>query len=266
MPCKNQGKEYFLEAAGSIVRQTSPAWELLILTDPSSPPEIAEWAQSFSDPRIRVLQSPESGFARALNLGLKEAGTGFVSILLSDDRYTPDAVATLLDYRARFEQADFFHSARRHIDRNGALFGDDMPPRDPVLLEDFRSWGSPVKHLMCWRREMALAIGGMDESLSVHGCDDYDFPWRMAEAGAQFQAVSECLYEYRLHHRHDRLTTATPVETQIRTLRRMFERHGVPPAKTDHYIDRAIDGYLTMEATDQVDHDRGARIEVQCFR
>ncbi len=266
LPCKNQRKEYFLDAVASVVRQTSPDWRLLVLTDPFSPPEINEWAKSFCDSRVVVLQSRETGFARALNLGLREAATAFVSILLSDDRYTPDAVATLQLYRERFEHADFFHSARRHIDWNGERYGDDMPSREKVELEYFRSRGSPVKHLMCWRREMALALGGMDEALSAHGCDDYDFPWRMAEAGAEFQSVSECLYEYRLHHRHERLTTATPVEKQIAILRLMFERHGVPPAETDRYIQRAIDGYLTLEATDQVDCDRGARIEVQCFR
>ena len=55
------------------------------------------------------------------------------------------------------------------------------PLRD---LRSFETAGSPVKHLMCWRRALGLEIGGMNEAVSDHGCDDYDFPWRMAEAGA----------------------------------------------------------------------------------
>ena len=265
LPCKNQTREYFTDAVTSVVRQSTPLWELLIITDPSSPPEISEWAAAFSDPRIRVIPSPETGFARALNLGLQQARTTFVSILLSDDRYARSAIETLREYRRRFADADFFHSARRHINANGDPVGDPMPSRPSFRVEDFRTAGSPVKHLMCWRRELALSIGGMEELLSVHGCDDYDFPWRMAEAGARFQAVPECLYEYRLH-RQERLTTATPVEAQIAAIRSMFERHRVPPQDADRYVQRALGGYLTVEATAQVDRDRGSYIEVGCFR
>jgi glycosyltransferase involved in cell wall biosynthesis len=266
VPCKTQKREFFLDAIGSILRQTSPEWALLIVTDPSSPPEIAEWALFFQDPRVRVVRSPDQGFARALNVGLEEAGTEFVSILLSDDRYSPDAVETLQKYRARFPDADFFHSARCYIDESGELVGEIMPSCDAVRVEDFRTFGSPVKHLLCWRRPAALAIGGMDETLSAHGCDDYDFPWRMAESGARFQAVSECLYQYRLHLEHDRLTTVTPIERQVDILRSMFHRHRVPPHETDRFVQRAIDGYLLEEASDQVRDDRGVMIEARCFR
>lgn len=265
LPCKNQTEEFFRDAMSSVVRQSTPLWELLIVTDPSSPPEIAEWAAAFEDPRIRLIPCPESGFARALNVGLREARTTFVSILLSDDRYERTAIETLRRYRKRFPDADFFHSARRHIDAKGDPVGAPMPSRASFRVEEFRTNGSPVKHLLCWRRELSLSIGGMDESLSLHGCDDYDFPWRMAEAGARFQAVKECLYEYRLHQ-HERLTTATPLETQIATIRSMFERHGVAPHETDRYVQRALEGYLPMEATAQVDRDRGSNIEIRCFR
>lgn len=266
MPCKSQKEEYFREAVGSVVQQTSRLWQLLIVTDPSSPPEIEAWTASFADPRIRLVRSPETGFARALNVGLQAAKTSFVSILLSDDRYAANAIQTLVRYRNRFGNADFFHSSRRHIDESGAGVGDTMPSRKHVRLEDFRTRGSPVKHLLCWRKDLSLSIGGMDEMLSSHGCDDYDFPWRMAEAGARFQAVDECLYEYRLHRQHERLTTTTPVESQIATLQSMFARHGVPPRDTDRYIQQGLRDYLAIEATGQVAGDRGTRIEVSCFR
>lgn len=40
----------------------------------------------------------------------------------------------------------------------------------------------------------ALACGGLDESLNSVWPDDYDLPWTMAEHGAMFKAISECLY------------------------------------------------------------------------
>jgi hypothetical protein len=265
MPCKDQKKELFLDALGSLIRQTSPHWVVLVLVDPFSPPDLEEWASSFQDDRIQVVRCPDTGFARALNHGLAVASTSFVSILLSDDRYLPRAIATLLAYRSRFPAADFFHSARQLINLNGDPCSGIQPSRARFCLEDFQRLGSPVKHLMCWRRDKSLQIGGMDETLSVHGCDDYDFPWRMAEAGASFQAVAECLYQYRVHHSHGRLTTTVPVEQQIQTIRAMFARHGVGSSETDRYIQRAIGGYLISEYTDQIEHNRGAQLWIRCF-
>jgi len=266
LPCKDQKREFFLDAVGSLVRQTSSHWELLILTDPSTPSEIAEWATSFADPRIRICPCPETGFAKALNHGMRLAGSEFVSILLSDDRYAPDAIATLLDYRCRFPDVDFFHSARRLISVAGEYLGGILGSPTTLTLDYFKTRGSPVKHLLCWRRPVALAIGGMDESLSVHGCDDYDFPWSMAEAGARFQYVDECLYEYRRHHEHDRLTTTVPLERQMATLRAMFAKHAVPLDAADQYLQRAIGKYLVASFTDQTDQSHGAQAFVRCFR
>ena len=147
MPCKDQNKELFLDALRSMVRQTSPHWILLILVDPSSPPELAEWASTFPDDRIRFVRCPEPGFAQALNHGLAIAASSFVSILLSDDRYSPRAMKTLLRYRARFPAADFFHSARQLITLDGAPCSEVIPSRATFGLDDFKTLGSPVKAL-----------------------------------------------------------------------------------------------------------------------
>ncbi len=265
VPCKDQRREFLLDALASLTGQTCGEWEALVLTDPESPAHVAEWAMEAGDARIRVCPCPVQGFAQALNFGLAQARTTFAAILLSDDRYDREAIATLQAYRRRFPEADFFHSARRHINQAGERWGGVMASRSEFTLGDFER-GSPVKHLLCWRRELALSIGGMDETLSVHGCDDYDFPWRMAEAGARFQAVAECLYEYRLHHAHDRLTTTVPLDRQIGTLRTMFARHGVAAATADRFAQRAIGGYFVAEFTDQIDNSRGALAHVRCFR
>jgi len=264
LPCKDQKKAYFLEAIGSVIAQDSQDWVLLVLTDPDSPPAIAEWATSSQDERIQVLTCPERGFAQALNHGLRAAQTTFVSILLSDDRYARRAIRTLQAYRARYPLADFFHSARRHVGPSGE-FAESVPSRK-LRMEDFATYGSPVKHLLCWRRELAISIGGMDETLSLHGCDDYDFPWRMAEAGARFQMIKECLYEYRIHHAFDRLTTTVPVAQQMALIGAMFEHHRVSADIRDRFLQRAPDGYLIKEFTDQIADHRGALISVRYFR
>ena len=246
LPVLDQKKEFFLAAVESVLRQTSPEWRLLILRDVRVERTRA-WAASFADARVGVIDLETPGFAHALNTGLRLAETAFVSILLSDDLLAPNAIETLQARRRRSPEVDYFHSGRRMVNAAGAALSGPLAPQGKVTAEHFLTRGSPVKHLMCWRRDAALAIGGMDESLSVHGCDDYDFPWRMLEAGARFEPVPEVLYLYRRHNDGERLTTGVSLDDQIATLTRMFANHGASAAETAAYLDRACAGYLVRD-------------------
>lgn len=264
-PCKNPKRELLEDALQSLIRQTSGDWTALVITEPEPPPEIREWVDELGEPRIKLIAQPTPGFAAALNHGLRQVRTEFTAILLCDDRWSLDAVETLLRYRKDHPNADFFHSAHRWIDERGQPVGAVRPPGAAVTFDHFKRFGSPVKHLLCWRRSLALEIGGMNESLSVHGCDDFDFPWRMLEAGAGFQAIEECLYEYRIHQTHTRLTTHVPLEKQMAVLRAMFHSHGVSLLETDAFLQRAS-RYLAPSNTNQILADQGRRTYIRYFR
>jgi len=154
-----------------------------------------------------------------------------------------DAVAVLeREIRAR-PTVDFFHTARRVIDEDGPSVSSVHPPMPNVTLADFQT-GSPVKHLLCWRRRVGIDVGGMDESLNSVGPDDLDFPWTMAERGATFGSVEECLYLYRDHRSHYRLTTHLPRSVHRRELARIFRKHQLPPALARQRIRTATNSYL----------------------
>jgi hypothetical protein len=97
---------------------------------------------------------------------------------------------------------------------------------------------------LCWRRELGLAIGGMDESLDSVGVDDFDFPWCMAEAGARFAAIPECLYVYRDHRECFRLTTHLPVSHHKREIGRILAKHGIEAERADGWLARVEETYL----------------------
>jgi glycosyltransferase involved in cell wall biosynthesis len=244
IPVKEYVPEYLREAVGSLLAQSSPRWRALVIHPRGLRAELqAELGEAAADARIEFVEEEGRKLAGALNTGMRAAETEFTAILLADDLWAPEAVEILERNIAAHPQVDFFHSARRVIDDEGRSISGVLPAEANVRLETFLDH-APVKHILCWRRELALSIGGIDESLNSVGPDDYDFPWSMAEAGARFGAVQECLYVYRDHRAGYRLTTHLPRRTHLRETRRILRKHAVPRAEIRRRLAAARKGYL----------------------
>jgi glycosyltransferase involved in cell wall biosynthesis len=244
VPVKDFDANFLRGAAHSLVQQTVPTWRALVIVEPAQRGAVESVLRpELDDPRFRLIDNEGRKLAGAFNTGMRHADTEFVAVLLGDDLWTPDAVAVLeREIRAR-PDVDFFHSARRIIDDEGNAISSVHPARPGVTLADFEL-ASPVKHLLCWRRDAGLAAGGMDESLNSVGPDDMDFPWVMAEHGARFGAIAECLYVYRDHRAGFRLTTHLPRNVHRRELARIFRKHGLSRSRARKRIRSAKRSYL----------------------
>ena len=236
MPLKNYHLQFLKRSIASVQGQSSPLWRLLIIVEKQDLDSFGKiLREELLDSRITIIQNEGRKLSGAFNTGMRHAQTTFVAILLADDMWSSDAVQTLSDYILRFETVDFFHSSRIVIDEKDRFISPVMPSKKRFRIADFGA-SSPVKHLLCWRREKALSFGGMDESLNSVGPDDFDFPWTMAEQGAIFMAVKECLYQYRSHFQCFRLTTHLPLDVHIGELRRIMTKHGLkePDIRENH--------------------------------
>lgn len=244
MPVKRFHASYLRIALDSLLAQTSDDWRLLIVTEADRDAQLAAVVSPYaSDARVELIVNRGRRLAGAFNTGMRDAGTDFVAILLGDDMWSPDAVKVLNTHIRAHPEVDFFHSSRIVIDEHGEPLSSVHRARDDVALEDF-GVTSPVKHLLCWRRRKALSFGGMDERLDSVGPDDFDFPWSMAEHGAVFRAIPDCLYVYRDHRSAFRLTTHLPLSVHTRELRRIMSKHGVDAATIDVAVNAARRSYL----------------------
>lgn len=231
-------------AIGSLLAQTDPHWEALVVAELLVRDDVQRTLDAaLGDPRLRLAANPRPGLAAALNEGMRLARTEYVAILLGDDLWAPHAVATLREHHGRDPGADVLHSGRVFVDEHDAPISSVYRPVAGITLEDFTR-RAPVKHLICWRRELGLAVGGLDERIRHHGPDDFDFPWTLAEHGARFHAVDEPLYLFRDHREGPRLTTHVPRSVQERELRHIFRKHGLPRAQARARLLRARRTYL----------------------
>jgi GT2 family glycosyltransferase len=245
MPVKSYHRGYLREAVRSMVAQSSPDWHLMVIAESRGRGQLdSDLGEHLEDPRIEVIVNRGRKLAGAFNTGMRRVDTEFVAILLGDDLWAPSAVEVLTAAIAGSPETDFFHSARRVVDEAGRPISSVHPSRPDIRVADFQRGSSPVKHLLCWRREAGLAIGGMDESLNSVGVDDFDFPWSMVEQGASFTAVPDCLYVYRDHRDGYRLTTHLPLSHHRREIARIMRKHGVDEAAIRQAVARAERSYL----------------------
>ena len=244
MPLKNYHPVFLKRALESVINQSCRHWDLLIIVERSDYDQFRTLLETeLADSRIAMILNEGRKLAGALNTGMKHARTDFAAILLADDMWSIDAVDTLNTNIGRFPGVDFFHSSRRYIDGNDRPISSVYASRPSFSVDDFKL-SSPVKHLLCWRKDKALSFGGMDESLNSVGPDDYDFPWCMAERGANFMAIRECLYFYRDHRDCYRLTTHLPLRLHKREIKRIMRKHRVDEASIRLKVSLAEATYL----------------------
>src|SRR5688572_13220553 len=160
IPVKEYVPQYLREAVGSLLAQSSPRWRALVIHPRGARAELqAQLGEAAADARIELVEEEGRKLAGALNTGMRAAETEFTAILFADDLWAPDAVEVLERNIEAHPGVDFFHSARRVIDDRGRPISEVMAAEPDVRLENFLDH-APVKHLLCWRRELALRIGG----------------------------------------------------------------------------------------------------------
>jgi glycosyltransferase involved in cell wall biosynthesis len=244
MPIKEHHGGYLRKALDSLHGQTSPHWRLLTIVEGDDYRDMERTLErDLRDPRIELVVNEGRKLSGAFNTGMRRAETDFVAILFGDDMWAPQAVEVLTNAIRTHPEADFLHSSRMIIDEHDRPLSSVHRSREEVTLEDFLR-SAPVKHLLCWRRDKALSFGGMDETLDSVGPDDFDFPWTMAEHGAVFRAIPECLYLYRDHRECFRLTTHLPLSTHTAGLRQILRKHGVGSLEAKRRVTRARRTYM----------------------
>jgi glycosyltransferase involved in cell wall biosynthesis len=87
----HNGERHLAEAIQSVLAQTLPPGEIIVVDDGSTDASAAI-AQSFGAP-VRVLAQPNLGPAAARNLGLAHATGDLLAFLDADDLWTPNKLA-----------------------------------------------------------------------------------------------------------------------------------------------------------------------------
>ena len=170
-------REQVGEAVASVLAQTRPDFELIVVDDGST--DGTEGALAGVDPRLRYLRQEHAGVAPARNRGIDAATGEIVAFLDSDNLWLPDHLAVVTELLARHPEAVAVSTCPR-FELNGRA------PLDEARVVDLlprHTLGTPVGYVSCVavRRTELVAVGGFDEELEVW--EDSDLLLRLAMRG-----------------------------------------------------------------------------------
>ena len=119
-------EKFIRETMDSVLAQTYPHWELLLVEDGSSDGSvdvITDYMEKKKEPRIRLIRQPvNQGAAKARNRGLKEAAGRYIAYLDADDLWVPEKLERELAFMKE-KDAAFVFTGYEFADENGVGTG-----------------------------------------------------------------------------------------------------------------------------------------------
>jgi glycosyltransferase involved in cell wall biosynthesis len=187
----------------SILGQSYKDLEVIVVDDGSRDDTLAILAPiAATDARVRIVQQPNGGVARARNRGIAEARGDFIAPVDADDLWRFDKIQRQMEVmRAAGPEMGLVYTWFAIIDANDMIMHlEDRTVAEGDVLHalaerNFIGNGSSV--LM--RRDAVLACGGYDPSLrdrKAQGCEDYKLYLQIAE-NHKIGLVADYLTGYR---------------------------------------------------------------------
>ena len=228
MPAYN-AERFIAATIESVLRQTCPHWELIIVDD-GSEDSTANIALRYADldRRIRLVRQSHQRLAEARNAGISLALGQLIAFLDSDDLWAPEKlqrqIETINSTGADLVYTDgYVFSNDDSGDRSrtcsipiGQYSGDEMF----ALLATRNRFA--VSSVMLWRWCLDRA-GRFDATPDHFGAEDYDLWLTLAGQGARFYGMPDRLIAYRVHDQ----SLSRYVRLMINSTGMVMRKHGL---------------------------------------
>ena len=167
---------------------------------------------------LRWISEPDTGMYNAINKGLAMARGSILAYLNSDDLYFPWTLEVVVREFRRRPSVDFVYGDALSIDDETGV--RRMYWQLPFHRDTVHRTGFLAQPTVFWRRRVAEAVGGFDESLRYVADCDY---WMRAADRFRFHKVHEVLAVER-DHRGTLRETESRVWTELARVRSRYVR------------------------------------------
>lgn len=190
-PVHDGPPRFLRKCVRSVLDQTYPHWELILVDDASSNRRTVEELERLAglDDRIRIERlETNQGIAGATNAGTKLASGEYLVFLDQDDLLAPTALAWLSTCTP---EADLIYTDEDKVEGRTHRAAFFKPAWSPRLLLGVNY----VNHITCVRTSVFHAAGGLRSGFD--GVQDHDLLLRLSEQPMTVAHLPNVLYHWR---------------------------------------------------------------------
>ncbi len=199
MPVYN-AKRYLKEAIESVLNQTYPHFEFIIVDDGSTDKSLDILKQyKNKDPRIRIISRSNTGIVGALNDGIEAAQGEFIARMDADDIALPARFNRQLELMNSDPNLVILGTNFYFIDKSGNIVKSGNVPRehDKIVENILKGNGGAIIHPTAMiRKDILMKVGGYREEAQF--TEDLDLYHRLSRVG-EMANLDEVLFKYRIH-------------------------------------------------------------------
>lgn len=194
MSTYNRADKFLPQAIESILRQTEPNFELIIVDDGSTD-NTKKVVSKYKDPRVIYVRMPENtgSDTQPKNMGASRASGKYLMFIDDDVMLEKDAFKILLE--------------QLNLTNKDIVYGDMMlvypdGREEPGIRSDFNGQLLLLRNYIdtsvaMMKRDAFMAIGGFDTTLPKF--IDWNLWVRMMKAGFKFQRIPKFILRYFVH-------------------------------------------------------------------
>ena len=199
MPAFNV-EAYISEAIESVLKQSFPNWELIVVDDGSRDGTV-QAIREFKDPRILLFRQGNAGAGAARNRGITESHSSIICFIDADDRLRPYALSRLISALEQNPQACVAYGENILMDVSGRVFGTEKG-----LIFAPRPSGQVLRYILQGNFVLTSGVAIRANCLTNVGSFRTDLPraqdwelWcRLATTGEFIYIGREPIVEYRI--------------------------------------------------------------------
>ncbi|MBE2224694.1 MAG: glycosyltransferase family 2 protein, partial [Anaerolineae bacterium] len=198
------GANYLAEAIQSVLNQTYPNFELIVVND-ASPDDTHQLMEQFDDERLNYIVHKENqGAVAARETGLQASSGDLIAFLDQDDLFHPEKLEAYVAFMGEYPEIGVSYNGRFEINAITNAIREIWQPPLSVTLEDMIVGFPFAPSDTVFRRKWVFNEGiwdynvGKGDEVVVNG-GEYVYCGRLYFAGCKFAGIDRAL-NYRRYH------------------------------------------------------------------